>query len=115
MNISIATRGFELTPAIGGCVHDTLGAVLARFEGSIHWTEVRLDEARGPAGGAGVSAAMTVFLDERTPVRITTVHADLFTAISITAKRVEQAVERSIGQRSVGLDSKLVAPDALTH
>lgn len=115
MNISIATRGFELTPAIGGCVHDTLGAALARFEASIHWTEVHLDEAHGPAGGAGVSAAMTVFLDESTPVRITTVHADLFTAISITAKRVEQAVERSMARRSIGLDSRPAAPDALTH
>ena len=99
MNLHIETHGFDPTPAISAWVHQEVAIALDRFDAEIRAIDVYLAARRGPGGGRGLSAAINVFLKRQAPVRITTVHTDLYCAISISAKRAEPAVQRSVHKR----------------
>ena len=99
MNTNVETQGFSLTPALGSWTHSQVAESLGRFEQAIRRIDFHLSDAHGPEGGTGMSAAITVFLKHRAPIRIATVRPDGYAAIAVTAKRAEQAVERALSKR----------------
>lgn len=99
MKINVETQGFTLTPAISAWLHEQIGSSLDRFDGDIRSIDVYVKNVSGPQGGDGKAAAVSVYLKHRMPVCITTVHQDLYTAVSITAQRCQRAVRKSLGKR----------------
>ena len=99
MRVNVVAQQFTLTPAIGAWVHQQIATHLNRFDREIGGLDVHLSDAHGPGGGRGVSAAVTVFLRHRAPVHITTVHADAFSAIAISAQRCDRAVQQALRKR----------------
>ena len=96
MNINLEPQGFELSPSIVECVFEYARKTLNRFDDEIKAVDVHL---RHDGAAFNTSAAFNIYLKHRSPVRITTVHEDLYQAISTTATRAEEAVERSLSKR----------------
>jgi ribosome-associated translation inhibitor RaiA len=96
MRVNVVAQQFTLTPAIGAWVHQQIAANLTKHSSGISGIDVYVTGANGPRGGEGVSATITVSLKHLSPVRITSVHADLFSAIAISAKRCGPAVSRAL-------------------
>lgn len=99
MRVNVVAQQFTLTPAIGAWVHQQVASNLNRFDAEIRGLDVHLSDAHGPRGGQGVSAAVTIFLKHRAPVHVTTVHADAFSAIAISARRCDRAVQQALRKR----------------
>lgn len=102
MKVNVIAQRFALTPAVGAWVHEQIDSSLEKFSAEVGAIDVHLSDAHGPQGGKGTTAAITVLLNHRAPVRITTVHSNLYSAIAISARRCEQAVQRSLRQPRQG-------------
>ena len=98
MNANVETQGFELTPALKAWVMNELEMTHGRFSQDIRRIDVNLLKAEGPKGGKGTAAGITVFLQNRVPVRVATINTDMYAAIAISAMRAQKAVERSLSR-----------------
>ncbi len=99
MNTNVETQGFDLTPALKAWVNNELHMTLDRFNDDIRRVEVNMLNAKGPAGGKGKAAGITVFLKHRSPVRVATINTDLYAAVAISAMRAEKAVDKTLSKR----------------
>jgi len=93
MNISVESGGLSLTPSADAWVRDHVARILESFEDEIVSVQIRLAEASGPGGGQGNTATIEVCLRRTPPVSVATVHRDAYTALSISAHRVERHID----------------------
>jgi len=99
MNANVETQGFEVTPALRAWVLNELEMSLGRYRQDVRRIDVNLLKAKGPEGGKGMAAGITVFLKHRAPVRIATINTDMYAAIAISAMRAQTAVQRSLSKK----------------
>lgn len=96
MRIYLQTHGFELTSEIDAHVRKQLERNLARSKQHIIAVDVFLGDINGPKGGADKKALVCVQLNSRLAVSLEAVHADLYAAIALAARKAKRAVKRSV-------------------
>ena len=95
MKVNIEARGFTLTPAMRVWVNQQIGSSLTKLAKDMRGIDVTLSKTGGPNGPEGKLAAFNLYLKHRSPIRIKTVHANLYSAIAISAQRSELAVMKA--------------------
>jgi len=108
MNVNIETSGFALTPAMRLWVDQQIAMTFRQLEGDVRGVDVRLSHTEDRDGVSGRLAAFNVYLKHRSPIRLTTVHANLYSAIAISAQRSALAVGKAVTtrRRSVRADMR---------
>jgi len=96
MRIYIQTQGFELTRAIQAHVEKQLKRNFATMEDQVIAVDVFLGDINGPRGGEDKKALVSVQLASRLAIRLETVHADLYAAVSRVARRAKHTVKRTL-------------------
>lgn len=96
MRIYVQTQGFELTPAIDEHVRKQLTQNFRAMENQIIAVDVFLGDINGPRGGEDKKALLSVQLVSRLAVRFEAVHADLYAAVSVAARRAKHTVKRTL-------------------
>lgn len=96
MRIYTKTQGFDLTPAIDAHVAKQLHSNLASAENQVIAVDVFLTDINGPKGGIDKKAVVCVQLASRMTIRFEAVHADLYAAVSLAARRTKHTVRRTL-------------------
>ncbi len=96
MNANLETHGFSLTRAIAAHVHTRLDESLGRYADDIVSVDVFLRDTNGPKGGDDKTALFRVRLRDGQAVTIASVHADVYAATRISARRARRAVGRAL-------------------
>jgi putative sigma-54 modulation protein len=96
MRIYVQTQGFELTAAIDEHVRKQLTQNFRAMENQIIAVDVFLGDINGPRGGEDKKALLSVQLVSRLAVRFEAVHADLYAAVSVAARRAKHTVKRTL-------------------
>lgn len=94
MRIYIQTQAFELTSAIESHVRKQLERNLGPLEEQIIAVDVFLGDINGPKGGRDKKALVAVQMVSRLSVRFEAMHSDLYSAISLAARRSKHSVKR---------------------
>ena len=98
MKVTIQTRGFTLTPAIGSRVHERVNSSFARYAQDIVGVDVFLKDVNGPKGGEDKQAGIRLHIRHLAPVTVTSTDADLYCAIDITMRRAARSAKRAISR-----------------
>lgn len=96
MRIQVQTQGFDLTSAIDTHVKRQLARNLGPMHDQIVAVDVFLGDLNGPKGGEDKKALVSVQLVSRLAVRFEAIHADLYAAVSVAARRTKHSVKRTL-------------------
>lgn len=95
MDVQIHSCDFPLTGALRRFTQRRLIGITERFGATIGSMRVHFRDINGPKGGVDKSVRVQIFVPSRRPIVIETRHEDLYAAITITARRLSRAVQRS--------------------
>ncbi|MCH9694129.1 MAG: HPF/RaiA family ribosome-associated protein [Gammaproteobacteria bacterium] len=96
MNITIRTKGIEISCTIDQFVHDQVRTALQHLDEEIIAVDVFMKDANGPKGGIDKQALVRVQLRNQQVVAIETVHQNLHAAVRKSAKRIKRTVRRHL-------------------
>ncbi len=96
MRINIQTQGFKLTSAIDAHVRKQLSRNFRAMENHIIAVDVFLRDINGPKGGKDKRALVSVQLASQPAVKVEVLHTDLYAAVSVTARRAQRAMKRTL-------------------
>lgn len=99
MHISIHTRNFDLTDALGSYTERRLRFALISADNHIQRIVVRLSDINGPKGGDDKRCHVQVVLAGLPDVVVEDIEADLYFAIDRAADRAARTVMRKISRR----------------
>lgn len=96
IDLTVQVQGFPMTLAISAWTESTVEVALERYAAEIVSVDTYLRDLNGPKSGEDKSALIRVKLKGRPPVIVETTSDDLYTAIDRSARRIREAVKRSI-------------------
>jgi len=99
MHISIHTRNFDLTDALGSYTERRLRFALTSADNYIRRIVVRLSDINGPKGGNDKRCHVQIMLAGLPDVVVEDIQADLYFAIDRAADRAARTVMRKINRR----------------
>lgn len=116
MRTQIHSNGLMVTESITGWVHDRLHAAVGRHESRLDRVEVRLRDINGPRGGEDMECDLFAHLRGAGVIVVKEHTADLYSAISLAAGRLKNALGRRLEfprrnrQRYIAQPEARVAP-----
>ena len=99
MQITIHTRNFDLTDALGSHTERRLRFALTSADSYVRRIVVRLSDINGPKGGDDKRCHVQVMLAGLPDVVVEDIQADLYFAIDRAADRAARTVMRKISRR----------------
>ena len=99
MHISIHTRNFDLTDALGSYTERRLRFALTSADNHIQRIVVRLSDINGPKGGDDKRCHVQIMLAGLPDVVVEDIQADLYFAIDRALDRAARTVMRKINRR----------------
>lgn len=101
MKVEIRGRGIQIDDALREHARRRVDFALGRFESSIRWVSLQLEDMNGPRGGVDkrcvIEVGSDVFETRIVDARDADVSAVVSAACSIMARSVARALERSRG------------------
>ncbi|MFK7789765.1 MAG: HPF/RaiA family ribosome-associated protein [Phycisphaeraceae bacterium] len=98
MQMTIASRGADLTQPIREHIHDRLYAALDQHETRIAQVDVMIEDENGPRGGFDQVCRVVVKLSNGMKLRHERRGLDLYANVSLIADKVKQRVGRELGK-----------------
>ncbi|MGB5325907.1 MAG: HPF/RaiA family ribosome-associated protein [Pseudomonadales bacterium] len=99
MNIYLQSQDVTLTPSIDAHVRKEIMHYLSKAGGHITSVKVFVSDINGPRGGTDQKVVICVDLANHALVKIEKTHANLFAAISVSARQASRAVKRTLRKR----------------
>ena len=98
MQMTIASRGADLTPTIREHIQDRLHAALDQHATRIEQVEVMIEDENGPRGGLDQVCRVVVSLTNGMQLRHERKGLDLYANVSLIADKVKQRVGRELAK-----------------
>lgn len=98
MQMTIASRGADLTQAIREHIQDRLHAALDQHETKIDQVDVMIEDENGPRGGLDQVCKVVVSLTNGMTLRHERRGMDLYANVSLIADKVKQRVGRELAK-----------------
>lgn len=98
MQMTITSRGTDLTQAIRRHVRDRLTAALDQHAARVRRVEVLLEDVNGPRGGEDQVCRVTVLLNNGRRLRHERRGLDLYANVSLVADKVKRRVGRRLAK-----------------